>query len=245
MKLIRAVLVLLALASSVSAAERTFVRNRDVTSTSFEYCATSDFIPGLGRLSTSGSSATVTATGAGAVLTQLVAGDEIFVIRPSFAGSPTMTTDRRLVLTTPTTNTTMTLTAVADWTGGFAWKYRQVRCGTGAEDGWIMTGESKVDVEWSATTINATSVSFRVQCRNTGDSARPANTVYPAAANSASTDSCLSGSPLDANDGDSCRILGAGIYSQCRCGIKVNTDTGVQDLSCFLTTQDPNIPGAR
>ncbi len=242
MKTILAALLALA-ALPALAVERTFVRNYDVASTSFIYCSTTDFIAGNGRASTSGSSATV--TGSGTNFRRLVAGDEIFVTRPSFPGSQATTTDRRVVQTTPTSDTSLTLTAVADWSAGFSWRFRHVECGTGAEDGWINVGLAKADFEWVATTVNATSVSFNVQCRNTGDSARPATTVYPDPANSASTDSCKSGSPLDANDGASCRIIGAGLYSECRCGMKVNTDTGAQDLSCFLTTQDPNIPGAR
>lgn len=245
MKLIRAFLALLAFTGMATAGERTFVRNYDVTSTSYIYCSTTDFSTGLGRLVTAGSSTTVTTSGTGAQLRQLVAGDEVFVTRPSFPGSNTTTVDRRVVQTTPTTNTTMTITAAADWTGGFAWRYRKVSCGTGAEDGWITTGEAKVDVEWYAATVNATSVSFQVQCRNTGDSWRPANTVYPDPDSSASTVPCKRGSALDADDGAVCRVIGAGIYSECRCGMKVNTDTGVQDISCGLTTQDPNIPGAR
>lgn len=236
MKLIRALIVLALVALPAVAGERTFVRNRDVTATSFEYCATSDSVAGTGRLATAGSSATVTATGTGAQLRQLVAGDEIFVTRPSFPGSNVMTVDRRLVLTTPTSSTTMTLTAVADWTGGFAWRYRQVRCGSGAEDGWIATNGTLADVEWNVVTINATSISFQVQCRHTADSGRTANTVYPNPLNAASTNTCDSGIPTAAN---TCNVLGSTIYSECRCGFRVNTDTGAQDIGCFLTTRGP------
>lgn len=246
MRMIRALTALslcVALALPALAGERTYVRNYDVASTSFIYCSTTDYVQGLGRIATSGSATAV--TGTNTTFLKLVAGDEIFVQRPAFAGSPNLVTDRRVVQTTPTSNTALTITAVANWTGGFAWRYRKVSCGTGAEDGWITTGEAKVDVEWYAATVNATSVSFQVQCRNTGDSWRPANTVYPDPDNSASTVPCRRGSALDANDGAVCRVIGAGIYSECRCGIQVNTDTGVQDISCGLTTQDPNLPGAR
>jgi hypothetical protein len=233
MKLIRVVLVLLLVAPALLADDaRTYVRNYD-SSTTLTYCSTTDFVAGLGRVATSGSSTTVTGTSTNFL--SLVAGDEIFVTRPT-SGNQT-TTDRRVVQTTPTTATALTLTAVADWTAGFSWRYRKVTCGTGAENGWLAVGNTSTrDVSWAWTTINATSSTIQIECRNTDDSAGPAIIVWPTAANSASTDPCLSGVALDANDGTNCNLRIGGRYSQCRIGVKITTDTGVQDFSAFLKT---------
>jgi hypothetical protein len=149
-----------------------------------------------------------------------------------------------VVQTTPTSNTALTLTAAADWTGGFTWRFRKPTCGTGAENGWLSVANGyKVTIKWQATTINATSVGYTVECRDNYDSDGAAVTVWPDPANSASTDQCKSGTITTAGATSRCSLVVQGGWDQCRVGFKVNTDTGVQDVSAFLNVT-PLLVGA-
>lgn len=221
------------LAGAAAADERTFVRNYDVASTSFIYCETTNYVAGTGRVSTAGSTTTIDVAGAGAALRQLAAGDEIFVTRPNVGTSGT-TTDRRVLSAAPTSNTSMIVTSAVDWTAGFSWQFRKVACGTGAENGWLPTARASwTNVKWVIASMSATSIDLDVECRDTGDSAGAATVVWPNPSNSSSTDECLKSNFTAANK---CGLIIEGHWSECRVGLKVNTDTGTQDITATLNT---------
>lgn len=236
--------VLLSLALPAAAGEQVYVRELDLDATSYTHCSTTSTTAGRGRIVNAGSSTTITTVNSVSGFGQLRAGDEIFVTIP-VAGVMTRT---RRVISAPSSggHSSIVLTAALDLSGngtsGFAWDFALVSCGTGAEDGWLLSAQALwTDVTWQVDQLNVTGgIDVRVQCRGTGPTATAAVTVYPDPANSASTDECKKGNFTAVN---ACRLIVTGHWSQCRIGFKIGTnddggDTGAnaESISAFLTT---------
>lgn len=147
---------------------RLVVENYDLDSTTFTYCiATEVPLSGLGRIETSGSSATVTAVDSTATpFARVEIGDIIYVT--NLAGNQ----DTRFV-TAKASSISLTVNAVVDWdiTGGYAFTWREVNCGTADTDGWFPVDQFVVDPPYAVTMvaqvdqINVTGgINFRWEC---------------------------------------------------------------------------------
>lgn len=221
---------------------QTYAQAYDLDSTSFTACSTTELAPGRGRVTNASSSTTITTVSSVSGFLGLVAGDEVFVDL-SLPADASRAWTRRVVATTPTTGSTLVLTVAIDLsangTAGYAWQFRKVSCGTGAEDGWLLTARSTwTEVSWQVDQLNVTGgIDVRVQCR---DSGLAAYTVYPDPANSASANECLKGNFTAVN---ACRLIVTGHWGECRIQWKIGAaddggDTGAdaESLSAFLST---------
>ena len=196
---------------------------KDITDTSYSYCKMKGlngdpFEPmlGTGRIETSGSSTTVTAETAGDVPFAPVSVGDLLLI--SYGG----TTYRRLV-TARASDTSITINAAIDTTGA-TWSWYKAACGATAADGWIGASSAwAMTFEVAVTTINATSIGYIVECRIGGlaGAQMAASTITTATTAQYSFNSQTAGS-----------------WDECRLGLKVNTDTGVQSVSASVSRQD-------
>lgn len=218
---------------------RVYVEQYNLNSTSYIACTTDVPVAGVGRVKNASSGTTITFAGDRGSFGVLAAGDEVFfLVPPPRPGAPGARTRRVVSSATPTT---LTVTAAVDLSGngteGYAWDYRKVSCGTGAEDGWQLTANSLwADAAWQIDQLNVTGgIDVRVQCRDPGTAAY---TVYPDPANSASTNECLKGNFTAAN---ACKLIITGHWQECRVQFKIGTnddggDTGAdaESISAFL-----------
>lgn len=202
----------------------TLVYTKDITDTSYSYCVFKGAggdplgtpIPGIGRIETSGSSTTVTAETAGdAPFTNVAVGDLLYIT----IGQTVYT--RRVA--TRTSATQITVDAAIDTTGS-AWSWWDASCGATSADGWVgMTGAWAASWEIDVITLNATSIGYQVQCKVGGGTGvqLAASTIATATTASYALTAGTSGS-----------------WDACRLGLKVNTDTGAQSVSAWMSRQD-------
>jgi hypothetical protein len=143
-------------------------------------------LPGPDRVTTSGSSTTVTsAAGFG----DLDADDIIIVSRALTTG----VTDVRRVVGAPATTSSLTIDAAIDWTGGFAWRYLKQTCGTGTTDGVIdVSGRTKKRFEVAFEQGDIDGLEWRLECRGAGIGATW-QVVFPGAATACGAGSVASG----------------------------------------------------
>ena len=172
-------------------------------------------MPGIGRIETSGSSTTVTAETVGdAPFTSVVAGDLLLITYGN------ATYQRRVATWVSATEITVD-TAIN--TTGATWSWYKAACGATAADGWIgATGAWAMTFQVAVTTINATTIGYSVECRVGG---------LAAVALSASTIATATTTSYTIG-------AGQGAWDECRLGLKVNTDTGVQSVSASVNRQD-------
>ena len=212
-----------AVASAQTQKTAPLVYLKDITDTSYSYCKFAGlngdpFEPmlGTGRIETSGSSTTVTAETAGdAPFTSVLAGDLILITYGN-------TTYRRRVATRVSATEITVDTAIN--TTGATWAWQKAACGATVADGWIgATSAWAMTFEVAVTTINATSIGYIVECRIGGLAGvqMVASTISTATSAQYSFNSQTAGS-----------------WDECRLGLKVNTDTGVQSVSASVSRQD-------
>lgn len=196
---------------------------KDITDTSYSYCKFAGMngdpftpMPGIGRIETVGSSTTVTAETAGdAPFTSVLAGDLLLITYGN-------ATYRRRVATRVSATEITVDTAIN--TTGATWSWYKASCGATAADGWIgATGAWALTFEVAVTTINATSIGYIVECRIGGLASvqMAASTIATATTAQYSFNSQTAGS-----------------WDECRLGLRVNTDTGVQSVSASVSRQD-------
>lgn len=101
-------------------------------------------------------------------------------------------------------------------TTGYAFYWKKFKTGTGAEDGWFKTADfSGVQFNIQVTTLNATSIDYSIEGRNTGP-----NTAAQQLDVGSITSSAL---------GSNAHSFYLGVpYDQCRVGLKVTGDAGTQ-----------------
>lgn len=239
----RALIACLLLSALAAQAEerRVYVEQYDLDSTTYTACKTGPPVPGVGRVTNASSSTTITLAGDRGSFGVLSQGDEVFfVIAAPRPGAPGTRTRRVVDSATPTT---LVVTVAVDLSDGgaegYAWDFRNVDCGTGAEDGWQLVANADwTNIAWQVDQVSVTGgVDVRVQCRDPGT---VAYTVYPDPANAASTDECLKGNFTAVN---ACKLIVTGHWQECRVQLKIGTaddgaDTGAdtESISAFLST---------
>jgi len=193
---------------------------KDVADAAYTYCKLvgpnqdpygSPF-PGVGRIETVGSSTTVTAeTASDNPFVSVAAGDMIVI---NIAG---VQTQRRVA--TKVSDDEITVDTAINTTGS-TWGWYQNLCGTGVEDGWLnMVSAGAATTTVTVTTLNATSIDYQVQCRI--QSGTSGTALAAAAINSATSIS----------------YNVAGSWNECRLGLKVTADVGVQSVSAAWSRQ--------
>lgn len=221
------------LAYSQGLEERTFVRAYDLDSTTLIYCVSSQLNTGSGRIKTTGSSTTVTSVTAGeSVFAPVGVGDTLTVM---VSGVETFRT-----VTAKASNTSVTIDSAANLDNagqGYGWSYRDVTCGTTANDGWLNVAGFRDKVftfEFNAG--DADSIDIRWECKTSVPGANPV-IVYPG-----KSDTCGGGSLLTGY----CNFPAAGVgitsrlalvvyepWAFCRLGMKVKT-TDASDAGAAL-----------
>jgi hypothetical protein len=172
----KTLLLLLALLAPalVQAQEATaLVTAYQIDGTTFTCCRTNpQDISGVGNIKTTGSSTTVNAV-SGTPFAPVSTGDVITVM-PGAGASPEI----RYVVN-KVSNIQVTVDTAVNWENGgagFSFVWRDVRCGTGAEDGWVsVPPNSTPQVQMSVNAITGTSVDFKIEGRIRGTAVQPAN----------------------------------------------------------------------
>jgi hypothetical protein len=203
------------------------VSGYDLASTSYIYCVTntapSGTVWGTGTTSvtpvtTSGSSTTVTAVTSGDnPFVSMSVGDEMSINLDGVITKVYVTA--KASSDSITVNTAVNLGDARRGTAGYFFNWRKLTCSTAATAGWIpVRGRSGVAFSFALDTINATSIDARVQCRHDG-SISSAIEIWTKNYTVASGDMISITTP------------GGIKYDECRFGMKVNTDTGVQSIT--------------
>lgn len=224
--------------------ERTFLRAYDLDSTTLTYCVSSQLNTGIGRIKTSGSSTTVTTVTAGqSVFAPITVGDTITV---NVSGTEVFRT-----VTAKASDTSITVNAAVDLENsgnGYPWSYRDVACGTGANDGWLnVAGYKDKVLTFGYDAGDATDgVDVRWECKTSVPGANPV-TVYPG-----ETDGC-GGATLSSGF---CNFATASVgitnrlalvvyepWAYCRIGIKIRT-ADASDAGANLESIDAGFNGS-
>jgi hypothetical protein len=194
------------------------VFSKNVADASYVYCKLAgkngdpfgDPVPGRGTIQTTGSSVTIDETVVGSnPFTEVVVGDMLVVTTGGV-------TYRRAVVTRAsaaqiTVDTAITLAANTQWA------FYRSSCGTAVTDGWIpvsLKSELSFGVDWK--TKAGTSIDHSFECRLAGSA--------PAALEQASTTTATS----------SFLEITAGVWDECRIGLKISTDTGDQLVDSMI-----------
>jgi hypothetical protein len=187
------------LAVSVSAQETRKAHlnlSYDLDATDYTYCVAtgndgspwSPPISGLGRVETSGSSTTVTGvTGAANSFGPVSTGDIIFF---QAAGGTALI--RRVATNADDDTITVNAAVDLDITGGYAFTWLKVTCGTTASDGWIdVAGWAGKKISLEINQMVATGgVDFKFECRD-NTFATTAHQVYPGESSDCGTNGTL------------------------------------------------------
>jgi hypothetical protein len=216
------------MADTVEENQQVLASKYDLDSTSYVYCKMSDWQQGIGRIETSGSSATVTAvTGSSGPFDSLAVGDEVTVDSPLLVAPVTFTIIARASGTSVTADQAINI----DVAGGSAFRWRDLSCGDTAADGWVRlpAGQSTVVVTFRRGDLTG-GVTFDVEGRNRGSNGVPsqlATGVLATASATLSTNNTL--------------ILGE-TFEQYRVGLKVttadpsDTTTNLEQVDVIITT---------
>lgn len=193
---------------------------KDLTDTSYSYCkligvASDPFgepYPGRGTIKTSGSSTTVVENVTGAnPFTDIAVGDVLQIRIPA-----TNTVYKRYV-TARASAASITVDTAIDLSAGYAWSYMKQVCGATAADGWIpVSFFTTIGFEVNYVTKNATSLDHSFECRVGGDA--------PLIVEQASQTAV----------GGTAAVVTAGVWDECRIGLKLTTDAGVQSINALI-----------
>jgi hypothetical protein len=188
----------------------------DLDSTTETFCALNTReIDGPGRITTSGSSTTVTAVGSAEPFTDVAVNDQLVIT--GVIGQHVRTVVARASATSITVDAAVDLSA----TGGYAFQYRVLSCGTGATDGWFgVSSLSATTVTIDITQIVATGgIDVRIQCAS-GSNVAAARQVYPLLTPPAAGPTYLN-FPTATASGVAVEITGS--WSRCRVGMKIGS----------------------
>lgn len=211
--------------------------NYNLASTSYISCATTgdaDDVWGAWRqvsrkITTSGSSTTVTSYVSGSsAFANVSVGDELLITIGSTgllaSGSAVTTTpgaETRRYVTAKASADSITVNAAVDLSAGYNFYYRKLVCSTAATSGWFgVQGMKSVGWHFQVSTINATSIDMKVECRVQGS----VDVIVTA------WDENYTGA-----GSHSASISGDLHYDACRMMMKVNTDTGDQAVTGYVT----------
>ena len=210
---------------------------RDLSAVAFEYCATFGSpstvsvakeqwrVQDRARITTSGSSTTVTSLGTFAAFTDVAVGDELRIMLDPALIANNATADNMILryVTARASATSITVNAAVNLgTAGVPFNWRTLTCGTTATSGRIgVDGYRNANFQFEWTTKNATSLDWKVECQVKGS-----NTAWVVVipTSGASTN-------ITAVAATSARIIDVSDYDYCRLGMQVNTDTGVNTVN--------------
>jgi hypothetical protein len=194
------------------------VYERDLDSTSYEYCVmtgSGDDVLGPNRLvplqiTTAGSVVATSAFVASSAPFNFVAvGDELTVKQ---AGTNLGIDLLRYVVTRTDANN-ITVNTAWDLTAGFTFSFRRLTCGTTATSGWIpFSGFASASFVIDVSQFVATSMDYRLECRREG------------AVNSAVIISQVNKTATF--QVEESVLNNTGYFDACRIGFKINTDDG-------------------
>lgn len=192
---------------------------KDLTDTSYNYCKLvgqngDPFGPanvGRGTIETSGSSTTVVESVTGSnPFTEIAVGDVLMFTLNGVV--------YRRGVTARASAASITVDSVIDLgTAGVSWSWYQQKCGATATDGWIpvsLATTFSFVVNW--VTKNATSLDHSFECRVGGDAALVVEQASQTAA------------------GTTAAVVTDGVWDECRIGLKLTTDTGVQSINSLI-----------
>lgn len=174
----------------------TYVTNYDLDATSYTYCVTTGQnggpfdppIPGNGRLTTVGSSTTVTGvTDSADSFGPVSVGDVLYI-----ATAP-QTNVIRYVTARASADSITVNSAISLAAAGSAFSWMKVTCGTGASNGWInMSAYAGKKLSLEITQMVATGgVDFKFECRD-NTAVSTVHQVYPGETDACGTNATLS-----------------------------------------------------
>ena len=143
----------------------------DVDSTSKTYCKLvgergdpfAGPIPLQGRIQTSGSSTTVTEETTGDNPFEQIGAGDVLVVDKGPAGIDTV------AVVTKASSASVTVNEAVDWSNGYSFKFYDLQCGTGANDGWIPVGNySSVNGVVSFDQGDIAGLDFAMECKYGG-----------------------------------------------------------------------------
>lgn len=153
------------------------VSSYDFDSATPTSCLLGPQVQGLGTVSTSGSSATLTASRTTSFTSTITANAEIRIKAP--ANGPTITR----IVDSLTDGDTLTLRDVATVSAGSEWTYRNVTCGTSATSGWFPVDALTPNRTWHLTvsqiSLASGSMAVTLRCRTDSAWAGLGTLVYP------------------------------------------------------------------
>lgn len=182
----------------------------------------------LAKIKTTGSSTSVTENTAGQNPFSDVAVGDVIAVRRA-----TGVVDRRIVVTR-TDAANVVVESAVDWSGGFAFGYRTLTCGTTATDGWVdASGSNNITIQFQIDQANTTTgIDWRIECKGAGIGSL-ADPVYPASGFITVTNAStpyVSAAYVN------------GRWSACRVGVKLTStddggDTGAnaEQITAFIT----------
>jgi hypothetical protein len=160
--------------AEVSVTQQILLSKYDLDSTDYIYCKMSDLQPGLGRIETDGSNATVTALSGDSSFSALAVGDEVVANNQNLTAPVTFTIIARASATSVTADQAVNI----DVTGASAFQWRDLTCGTTASDGWfrLPPGRTTGSIIYRQGDLEG-GVTFIVEGRNRGSYGVPSQLV--------------------------------------------------------------------
>jgi hypothetical protein len=199
---------------------------------------------GRGQIETSGSSTTVTGVNASDdVFIDIEVGDIILV--RDVQGN---TTER--VVVAKASNDSITVNTAVDWSAQVNWRWWNVECGTGADDGWIDVRRTSANAHagWGIVIQYNTGdltggLAARIECRAPGLGMEPV-VVYPSTGSSCGVGGVLAGNECQfASPGIDSRLSVVNdfnVYSSCRVALSAvtsDTDGTVEQVTATLVAR--------
>lgn len=238
MKKVLAVLALfpsLAFAQSGAVKAGNLAYKYDVTGTTMTYCATlgkegivfGDFLPGPGRVETTGGAQT-TVTGVNAaqnVFADVGVGD---IVQFQFRNG---NVEHRVVVTNADDDTITVDAAIdLDVTDGVNWGYKTLSCGTGITSGWADVRDLKtVSLTMQYDAGDMTDLDVVWECKEGGIGAEPVQ-VYPGPASDCGFGTLATDVCQFAAAGDRLTVvISYNVFAACRVGLAVTSDGATRD----------------
>lgn len=207
--------------------EATLVDNYDVTTVAYTYLAFADrnsevdTAPMTGVLgpgtavtklvTTSGSNTTITAVSSNAPFQGLAVGDLLLF---TVGGE-----EYERTISTFTSANSVVVNEAIDLSANSTFRFKKRRAGQLATSGWFdVSSFNTFNIQYSIATINATSLTFVLECRNSPFEA--GNAIHTSAAMTVAQSNAVA-------------VLT--IYDQCRVGWLIDTDGGAQSVSVAFT----------
>lgn len=161
---------------------------------------------------TSGSSTTVTSNTAGQKPFQGLAVGDLLIFPQTAAGD-----DKEVVITTWTDAENIVVSSALTLTGGYTFRFKKKLTSQSAGAGYFsVQGFDHFNVQAVVETINATSLTFTLECRVSKYGS--ANTMYEKTFTAAGSDQVA----VSTNN------------EECRVGWKIDTDGGAQDVAVYI-----------